>query len=70
LGHLGDWESGGIKVALTKARNGTMAAMVVGAAFLGGLAAAFAVQKVVLGAMFRAMAREQAMRPAIRAIRP
>jgi len=66
LGHLGERESGGIKVALTKARNWTMAAMVVGAAFLGGLAAAFAVQKVVLGAMFRALARDRAIRPAIR----
>jgi len=46
--------------------NETMAAMVVGAAFLGGLAAAFAMQKVVLGAMFRAMARDRAIRPAIR----
>jgi hypothetical protein len=32
-----------------------MAAVVVGAAFLGGLAAAFVVQRAVLGAMFRAM---------------
>lgn len=40
-----------------------MAAVVVGAAFLGGLAAAFVVQKVVLGAMFRAMGRDRAIRP-------
>ena len=40
-----------------------MAAVVVGAAFLGGLAAAFVVQRVVLGAMFRAMGRDRVMRP-------
>lgn len=31
--------------------------MVVGAAFVGSLAAAFVVQKVVLGAVFRALQR-------------
>ena len=43
-----------------------MAAMVVGAAFLSGLAAAFVVQKVVLGAMFRAMGRDLPTKPAMR----
>jgi hypothetical protein len=63
LRHSGDGESGGIKVAATKNEEQDMAAVVVGAAFLGGLAAAFVVQKVVLGAMFRAMGRDRAIRP-------
>jgi hypothetical protein len=39
-----------------------MAAVVVGAAFLSGLATAFVVQKAVLGAMFRAMGRDRAIK--------
>ena len=37
--------------------------MVVGAAFVGSLAAAFVVQKAVLGEVFRALARGRATRP-------
>jgi hypothetical protein len=40
-----------------------MAAVVVGAAFVGSLAAAFVVQRAVLGAMFRALDRGRAPRP-------
>jgi len=40
-----------------------MAAVVVGAAFVGSLAAAFVVQRAVLDAMFRALRRGKTTRP-------
>jgi predicted lysophospholipase L1 biosynthesis ABC-type transport system permease subunit len=38
----------------------TMDAMVIGAAFVGSVAAAFVVQRAVLGTMFRAFGRDKA----------
>ena len=40
-----------------------MAATIIGVAFLGSLATAFVVEKVVLGAMFGAMKRDKTKKP-------
>ena len=45
----------GVDLASSAKREKTMAAVVVGVAFVGSLAAAFAVQRAVLGAMCRAI---------------
>ena len=53
----------GIEFQPQKGEGRKMAAVVVGAAFLGSVAAAFVVQRAVLGAMLRTLDRGRTPRP-------
>jgi hypothetical protein len=59
VSHSGSGESDGIKCASENSEAVAMVATMIGVAFLGSLATAFVVEKVVLGAMFGAMKRDK-----------